>query len=87
MQSRHARKLIRNLSIELIVYGTLVTAYLVIATRWLGRPLARLFDGNLVTYAFVSLALILAQGVALDLVTSFLLNQLRLERPEQEVHR
>ena len=86
MQADQARKLIRNLGIELIVYGALVTAYLVIATRLLGRPLVRLFDGNLVTYAFVSLALILAQGVALDLVTSFLLNQLHLERPDQEVH-
>jgi hypothetical protein len=86
MQAKHTRKLIRNLGIELSVYGTLVTAYLVITTRLLGRPLTRLFDSNLVAYAFVSLALILAQGVALDLITSFLLNQLHLERPEREVH-
>jgi hypothetical protein len=86
MQAKHTRKLIRNLSIELSVYGTLVTAYLVITTRLLGRPLTRLFDSNLVAYAFVSLALILGQGVVLDLITSFLLNQLHLERPEQEVN-
>jgi hypothetical protein len=87
MQADQTRKLIRNLGIELIVYGALVTTYLVIATRWLGRPLARLFDDNLVAYAFVSLGLMLAQGIALDLITSFLLNQLHLERPEQEVRR
>lgn len=86
MQAKHARKLIRNLGIELIVYGALVTTYLVIVYRLLGRPLARLFDSNLVAYAFIGLALILAQGVALDLVTSFLINQLHLERPEREVH-
>jgi hypothetical protein len=86
MQAKHTRKLIRNLGIELSVYGALVTAYLVITTRLLGRPLTRLFDSNLVAYAFVSLALILVQGVALDLITSFLLNQLHLERPEKEVH-
>ena len=85
MQAKHTRKLIRNLGIELIVYGALVIAYSVIAYRFLGRPLARLFDGNLVAYAFISLALIVAQGVVLDLITSFLLNQLHLERPEQEV--
>ena len=78
MQTKHARKLIRNLGIELIVYGTLVTGYSVIVYRFLGRPLAQLFDGNLVAYAFISLALIVAQGVALDLITSFLLNQSRL---------
>jgi hypothetical protein len=87
MQAKHTRKLIRNLGIVLIVYGTLVTAYLVIMYRLLGRPLARLFDGNLVAYAFASLALMLAQGVALDFVTSFLINQLHLEHPEQEVRR
>jgi hypothetical protein len=87
MQAKQARKLIRNLGIELIVYGALVTAYLFIAYHLLGRPLARLFDRNLVAYAFVSLALILAQGVVLDLITSFLLNQLHLERPEQEGRR
>ncbi len=86
MQAKQARKLIRNLVIELIVYGALVTAYSVLVYRLLGRPLARLFDVNLVAYAFIGLALILVQGVALDLITSFLLNQLHLERPEQEAH-
>jgi hypothetical protein len=87
MQVKQTRKLIRNLGILLIVYGTLVSAYLVIVYHLLGRSLARLFDGNLVAYAFASLSLMLAQGVALDLVTSFLINQLHLEHPEQEIRR
>jgi hypothetical protein len=36
MQAKHTRKLIRNLGIVLIVYSTVVTAYLVIVYRLLG---------------------------------------------------
>jgi nucleotide-binding universal stress UspA family protein len=47
MQAKHARKLIHNLGIVLIVYGTLVTAYLVIigASGTAGR-LSGLLMGN-----------------------------------------
>jgi hypothetical protein len=66
----------------LIVYGVLVAAYSVIVLRLLGKPLAQLFHSNLGVFAFVSLALIVAQGVLLDALTSFLLDKLRLERLE-----
>jgi hypothetical protein len=46
----------------------------------LNAPLTRLFHTNLVTYAFVALGLIVAQGALLDVVTSFLLERLRLDR-------
>jgi hypothetical protein len=70
--------LLRNFVIELIVYSILVVAYFVVALRLLGEWLARLFHSNLVTYALISLGLIVAQGVLLDVITSFLLDRLNL---------
>lgn len=74
--------LIRNFVLELIVYSVLLIGYFFVVLRWLAEPLNQLFHGNLVTYALVGLGLILAQGVALEAVTSFLVEQLRLERLE-----
>ena len=76
------RSLLRNFVIELTVYGVLVTAYVVVVLRLLGEPLARLFSSNLTAYALTGLILILVQGVLLDIVTSFLLDRLRLGRLE-----
>jgi hypothetical protein len=73
------RVLIRNLVIELVVYGVLVVTYSIVVLRLLSEPLARLFHSNLATYAFVALGLIVAQGALLDTITSFLLRWLHLE--------
>ena len=72
---------LREFLIELIVYGVLVTAYSAVVLQLLSEPLSRLFDNNLVVYALVSLLLIVAQGALLDIITSFLLDRLRLGRP------
>ncbi|MFQ5855899.1 MAG: hypothetical protein ACE5LU_09680 [Anaerolineae bacterium] len=82
MEGQNTRALIRNFLLELIVYGILVVGYFFIVLRLLAEPLADLFHSNLVTYAFIALGLIVAQGVVLDAITSFLLEQLRLEQPE-----
>ena len=82
MKATELRKLIRNFAIELIVYGILVVLYSVLVLRLLSKPLSQLFGNNLTAYAFISLALIVAQAVLLDSVTSFLLDQLHLERIE-----
>jgi hypothetical protein len=82
MGKKRVRVLIRNLVIELILYSVLLTVYLFTVLRFLDDVLARLFTNNLVAYAFIGLGLILAQGVVLDLLTSFIINQLQLERPE-----
>lgn len=82
MNKQKTRVLLRNFVVELIVYGVLVAAYSVIVLRLLGKPLTQLFHSNLGAFAFVSLALIVAQGVLLDALTSFLLDKLQLERPE-----
>ena len=82
MKTKQIQVLIRNFAIELIVYGTLVIAYSVVVLRLLGEPLAQLFGSNLIAYAFISLVLIIVQGVLLDVVTSFLLHYLHVEQME-----
>jgi hypothetical protein len=82
MDQKRTRVLLRNLVIELIVYGVLVITYSAVVLQLLGTPLSRLFRDNLGTYALISLALIVAQGVLLDVITSFLLERLRLGRLE-----
>ena len=82
MKTTQMQVLVRNFVIELIVYSILVVVYSIVVFRLLGEPLARLFDSDLVAYAIITLALIVAQGTLLDIVTSFLLDQLHLERME-----
>lgn len=76
------RKLIRNFIIELVVYGVLVVVYFFVVLRLLTGTLTTLFTENLVLYAVLALLLIVLQGVFLDWVTSFLLDQIKLERLE-----
>ena len=82
MKDRSLLKLIRNFLIELLLYAFLVVIYFVIVLRWLGEPLMEMFHENLHLYAAVALVLIIIQGVALDAVTSFLVERLGLERLE-----
>jgi hypothetical protein len=82
MKETKTQILLRNFVIELVIYGTMVTAYSIVVLRFLGEPLSRLFDSNLGVYALVSLVLIVVQGVLLDAITSFLLDRLRLGRLE-----
>lgn len=76
------RRLIRNFMIELVLYGILVVAYFLVALRFLGDPLFRLFSDNLALYASASLLLIVAQGFLLDLVVTYILDLVGLERLE-----
>ena len=82
MNTQTWRKVIRDLLIELAVYGVLVVVYSFVASRLLEMPLARLFHSNLTVYAFVGLGLIVAQGLLLDAITSFMIDRLRLDRLE-----
>jgi hypothetical protein len=84
MSEENKGHLLRNLLIEVVVYGILVVVYTIVVLRLLGEPLAQLFHQNLVFYALLSLGLILAQGVLLDFLTTFLLNRLKLGRPKKE---
>lgn len=81
-EQEERRALFRNFVLELIAYGILVTGYFFVVLRWLAQPLNELFHNHLALYALVGLGLILVQGVVLELVTSFLLEQLQIERLE-----
>ena len=81
-EKNNYRKLLRNFIIELFVYGSLVFLYFYLVLQFLGGFLENLFNTNLITYAFIGLGLIVAQGVLLDFVTTFLLDQIKLERLE-----
>ena len=82
MKNPEIRRLIRGFAIELVIYAALVVAYFFLVLRVLGGPLERLFASNLVVYAFVSLLLIVAQGVLLEAVPSFVIGLLGLDKYE-----
>jgi hypothetical protein len=76
------KRMLRNFAIELVIYGTLVILYYFLALRLLSSPLEHLFNEYLPAYAVISLILIVAQGVLLESLTSFLLKRLGLQRME-----
>ena len=82
MKSAQVRTLVRNFAIEVVVYAVLVIVYFFLVLRLLGDPLEKLFSTNLVLYAFVALGLIVVQGAVLEVITSFLVSRLGLERLE-----
>jgi hypothetical protein len=74
------RTLVLNFAIEVLIYGVLVLGYFLLVLRLLGEPLLLLYKNNLVLYSFVALALIVVQGAVLEIVTSFLMGRLGLDR-------
>lgn len=80
MKKANIRTLIRNFLIEIVIYAILVIGYFFLVLRLLAQPLKDLFSGNMTVYSFVSLALIVAQAVLLEFVTSFFVDRLGLER-------
>ena len=73
---------VRNFAIELIVYGTLVVVYFLVVLQTIGDWLFDLYENNLPVYAIAALVLIVVQGVFLEMVTTFLIERLGLERLE-----
>jgi hypothetical protein len=78
------RQVIRNLLIEMVVYGILLVGYFYIALRFLGGPLKNLFNQNLPFYAISGLILIIVQAVLLEFITSWLFDFLGLHRLTSE---
>jgi len=82
MKNPKIRRMIGSFVIELIIYSVLVVAYFFAVLRLLGDPLYRLYSSNLTLYAFLALALIVAQAVVLEAVTSFIMGLLGLDQLE-----
>ncbi len=66
---------LRSLLLEMLIYGPLLLIYFLLVLRFASEPLERLFHEALGTYAMVSLLFIVAQGVLLEMLTSWLLRK------------
>ena len=63
---------LKSFVIELVVYAGLVVGYFFLVLNFLGDWLHRLFESDRSFYAVMALALIVFQGIALELLTRFL---------------
>ncbi len=63
--------------VELAVYAIFVFAYFFLVLHFLGGWIKHVFDQNKTLYAFVALALIVAQGAGLEMLTTGLLRMIR----------
>ena len=71
--------ILRNFSIQLLIYSILLVVYFALVENRLGEPLVALFENSLAAYAVVSLVLILAQALFLDGVIDFIVKRLGME--------
>lgn len=74
---KKAQKFLRSLMVEIAIYVVLVTAYFFLVLHFLSGWLKDIYDGNRLLYAVATLALIVGQGVLLEVVTTKLLGFLR----------
>jgi predicted secreted protein len=63
--------------IELAIYAALVTGYFFLVLHLLGGWLKEIFDSDKTIYAMVALGLMIAQGVGLEMLTTWLLGLIR----------
>jgi hypothetical protein len=83
MKNREGLKnLLRNFLLESVIYGVLLVVYFFLVLRLLSDLLTDLFATNLVVYSILALALIIGQGVLLEQISSFILDQIRIDRVE-----
>jgi len=70
---KEARGSLRSFVLEMFVYAALVTGYFFLVLHFLGGWLFRLFEQQRTGYALTALALIIAQGFILEVLTRLLL--------------
>ncbi len=75
--NRNSIRSLKPFLFEAVVYALLVLAYYFLVLHLLGDWLYDLFKRNVHGYTAVALALIIAQGVALEWITRFLLGLIR----------
>jgi hypothetical protein len=68
------------MAIELLIYTPFVMVYLLLVLRYGSDTLLRLFQESPIVYTIVGIAAILAQGVLLDTLTTWLLRRFGLRR-------
>jgi len=72
---RTGLRVARFFILELLAYGFFLTLYLYGVLRLLQGRLAAFQDGHRTAYAFISLGLIIAQGVGLEIFTTQLIRR------------
>ena len=82
-EKAQTRNVLKSFLVEVLVYGLLVLVYFFLALHFLGSWIDQLYRHNRSLYAAVALALIVAQGIALEVLTTALL-RLIAPRIEEE---
>jgi len=80
MKKLEPKILLRNLLIEIIIYGFFIYGYYMLVLRFLDDWLMTIFHTNLVNYSLVGLGLIVIQAILLDFITSYLMKFIRLDQ-------
>lgn len=63
--------------LEVVIYACLVVVYFYLVLLFLRGRLYHLYHDKRVTYAFVSIALMIGQGIVLEMVTTFIINAVK----------
>lgn len=71
------RPSLRSFFIELVVYAALVVLYFLSVLHFLGDAIKHAFDYDKRLYAVLALALMIGQGIGLEMVTTWLLKFIR----------
>ncbi len=71
------KRFVRSFLVELVVYAILVVGYFYLVLHFLGGWIKTVYDEDKTLYAIVALALMIGQGVVLEMVTSGLLKFIR----------
>lgn len=74
------RKRLHIFGIQMVIYGVLVSIYLVLTWRYLKDWLVMLYNENLGLYAVICLIFIVVQAVFLDSATNFIMNRFGLNK-------
>jgi hypothetical protein len=77
-----ARNTLRAFFVELAVYAALVVGYFFAVLHFLAGWIAQLEKTHITIYAFVALGLIIAQGIVLESLTTWLMRLFQGGRSE-----
>ena len=77
MMKPEGKGFFKEFAIELLVYSALVFGYFFLVLHGLGGWIGNLFTQHRAAYAGVALALILGQGLVLEVLTTVLLRWIR----------
>jgi hypothetical protein len=81
-QPNPIRSLTRKLVIELSIYLILIILYFLFVKISLEDLMYRLFNENLGLYGLIGISIIVFQGVVIEIISTFLTNQITMDRFE-----